>query len=123
MQQLAELLKQQAQCVCTLKQPAQQAASAKGFERLLTAAILSPGATGGCSAQGRTRTPAHMIVLRMWAVAVHPDVHPDVHPLHAHHGAWFAILAAEEHHAGQVLVLLLSSLLLLHTMCLIWLIV
>ena len=46
--QLAELLKQQAQCVCTLKQPAQQAASAKGFERLLTASILSPGATGEC---------------------------------------------------------------------------
>ena len=43
--QLTDLLKQQAVCVCTLKQPAQQVASAKGFERLLMASISSPGAT------------------------------------------------------------------------------
>ena len=43
---LGVLLKQQAECVCTMKQPAQQAAAAKGFERLLMASISAPGATG-----------------------------------------------------------------------------
>ena len=71
MSQLAELLKQQAQCVCTLKQPAQQAASAKGFERLLTASILSPGATGECSVQDRIRMPVYMTMVILQGVALH----------------------------------------------------